>query len=355
VKLVILKPDNIGDFVLASGGLRVLSAAVGEDNLVLAVKSEVAPLARREFPRARIVRLPIRARRKGTNTTAVNLAACLPALVRLACTRADAVACLRDKRTFLQTLLFLAPRAARRVACENSLPRARESRWSWWERAVRKVFRPSLVPYPSASAGLPSDLEAHRAVVSAVLDREVPAAEIMPRLRVAWRPGGDCWLLCPLSSKDAKNYGAAEWAAALRQTGDLVPSGGLRLAGAPAQAPRLREFASALRAAGVRCAVNADAPVALEDFPAVVAAAGLVLTVDTAAAHLACAAGTPAVVVTNGNNKGVYGPYSPNGRQVWLMADLPKGRRKEWRGAIGAAEVAGAIRDALGGPRTGAT
>ena len=326
MKLVVLKPDNIGDFVMASGGIRLLAEAAGEDNLVLAVKSDVAPLARREFPRARVIRLPIRARRKGTNTTAVNLAACLPALVRLACTRADAVVCLRDQRTFLHTLLFLAPRAARRVACENSLPRARESRWGWWERAVRKIFRPSLLPYPAPAPGLPSDLGAHRAVVSAVLGREVTALEVMPRLRAAWQPGvGDSWLLCPLSSKDSKNYDAAKWAAALREVGDLVPSGGIRLAGAPDQAARLREFASSLRGAGVPCAVNVDTSVPLPDFCAVVASAGLVLTVDTAAAHLACAAGTPAVMVTNGNNQGVYGPYSPNGRQVWLMADLPKG------------------------------
>jgi ADP-heptose:LPS heptosyltransferase len=348
VKLVILKPDNIGDFVMASGGIRVLAEAAGEGNLVLAVKSDVASLARREFPRARVVRLPIRARRKGTNTTAVNLASCLPALVRLAATRADAVVCLRDKRTFLHSLLFLAPRAGRRVACENSLPRARESRWGWWERAVRKVFRPSLLPYPAPAPGLPSDLGAHRAVVSAVLGHEVAAAGIMPRLRVAWQPGGDNWLLSPLSSKDSKNYDPAKWAAALREVGDLVPPGGIRLAGAPDQAARLREFASALRGCGLTCAVNVDAPVPLPDFCAVVASAALVLTVDTAAAHLACAAGTPAVVVTNGNNKGVYGPYSPNGRQVWLMADLPKGRRKEWREQIGASEVAGAIRGVLG-------
>jgi len=348
VKLVILKPDNIGDFVLAAGGIRVLAEAAGEDNLVLAVKSDVASLARREFPQARVVRLPIRARQKGTNTTAVNLFACLPALVRLGCTRADAVVCLRDKRTFLHTLLFLAPRAARRVACENSLPRARKRRWSWWERAVRKVFRPTLLPYPAPGLGVPSDLGAHRAVVSAVLGREVTAAEVMPRLRGVWQAGGDSWLLCPLSSKNSKNYDPAKWAAALREVGDLVPSGGIRLAGAPDQAARLREFASALRGGGATRAVNVDASVPLPDFAAVVAAAGLVLTVDTAAAHLACAAGTPAVVVTNGNNKGVYGPYSPNGRQVWLMADLPKGRRKEWREQIGASEVAGAIRGVLG-------
>jgi ADP-heptose:LPS heptosyltransferase len=348
VKLVVLKPDNIGDFVLAAGAIRLLAEAAGEDQLVLAVKSDVAPLACREFPRSRVIRLPIRARRKGTNTTAVNLAACLPALARLARTRADAVVCLRDKRTFLHTLLFLAPRAPRRVACENSLPRSRQSRWGWWERAVRKVFRPSLQTYPAPAPGLPSDLGAHRAVVSALLGREVTAAEIMPRLRLAWQPGGDHWLLCPFSSKESKNYDAAKWGAALREVADAVPSGGIRLAGAPDQAARLREWASALRGTGLRCAVNVDAPVPLPAFAEVVAAAGLVLTVDTAAAHLACATGTPAVMVTNGNNEGVYGPYSPNGRQVWLRADVPKERRREWRDMIGAADVAGAIRGVLG-------
>jgi ADP-heptose:LPS heptosyltransferase len=297
VRIFVLKPDNIGDFVLACGAIRLLADQAGEENLVLAVKADVAPLARQEFPRARILALPIRPRRRGERTTLVNFLRCLPVLVRLRGLRADVAVCLRDKRTTLQTLLFLAPRATRRVACENSLPRVRQFRWSLWERMVHRMGRPVLLPYPPAEPGAPSDLIAHRVVAAEALGRSVTLAEVMPRLRCAHWSGGDHWLLCPLSSKARKDFPAERWAEALRETRDLLPPGGIRLVGSPDQAARLMEFAAALRNAGVEGALQVDHPAALADFPASLARSALVLTVDTAAAHVACAAGTPAVIV----------------------------------------------------------
>lgn len=343
MRLVVLKPDNIGDFVLACGAIRVMADAAGESNILLAVKSDVAPLARREFPAAQVMALPIRPKRKGINTAAVNIFACLPPLLRLFATRAETSVCLRDKRTFLETVLWLAPRAGRRVACENSLRRSKGGRWVMWENMVRKLFRPVLLPYPVAQPGVPSDLQAHRVVASEVVGREFAAADIMPRLRCAHAAAGDFWLCCPFSSRPSKDLPARVWAAALRATGDLRPPAGLRLTGAPDQTARLEEFAAELRVCGLPYDIRVDHSVSLGDFPAVVAQAGLVLTVDTAAAHLACAVGAPAVIVASKKNEGVYAPYSPEGRQIWLMA----GRGRSWRDSVSAEEIAYAVRRAL--------
>ena len=344
MRLFVLKPDNIGDFLIACGGLRALADAAGEENLWLAVKSDVAPLARTEFPRARVMGLPIRPKTRERNPTTANLAAGLPRLLRLSVARVDAAVCLRDKRTFLDTLLWLAPRAARRVACDNSLRRARGGRWMLWESAVKTIFRPVLLPYPAPQPGVPSDLQAHRAVVSEVLGRELAAADLMPRLRCARWTGGDSWLCCPFSSRPSKDLPAAVWADALRTVADLLPADGLRLTGAPDQASRLAVFAAELEACGVGCAVRVAPPVPLGGFPAVVAGAGLVLTVDTAAAHLACAVGAPAVIVASRKNEGIYAPYSADGRQVWVMA----GEGRGWRGAVKPGDIARAVRRARG-------
>jgi len=343
VRLFVLKPDNIGDFLLACGGLRALADAAGEKNLLLAVKADVAPLARRELPRARIIALPIRPKRKGFNTTAINLAACLPAILRLAGTRVDVAICLRDKRTFLDTILWLAPRAERRVACQSSLRRTKAGRWGWWEGFVQTAFRPEFLPYPSAQPGLPSDLLAQATVAAEVLGRPLSEAEIMPRLRSARWIGGDSWLCCPFSSRPSKDVPASLWAQALCACGDLWPRDGLCLAGAPDQAGRLALFSDELKSAGLALPIRIAPPVPLGDFPVAVAKAGLVLTVDTAAAHLACAVGTPAVILTSRKNEGTYAPYSPDGRQVWIMT----GQGRSWRETLKTEDISQALRRAL--------
>jgi ADP-heptose:LPS heptosyltransferase len=116
------------------------------------------------------------------------------------------------------------------------------------------------------------------------------------------------------------------------------------LSGAPDQAERLAVFADELRAAGLSMPVRVAPAVALEEFPAAVAGAGLVLTVDTAAAHLACAVGAPAVIVASRKNEGIYAPYSPDGRQVWVMT----GEGRSWREALKPEDMARAVRRALG-------
>jgi len=344
VRLFVLKPDNIGDFLIACGGIRALADAAGEENLSLGVKADVAPLAQREFPAAQIIALPIRPKRKGFNTTAINLGACLPTLLRLAGTRVDVAICLRDKRTFLDTILWLAPRAARRVACQSSLRRAKGGRWGWWEGFVRAVFRPDVLPYPSPQPGRPSDLLAQAALAKEVVGRSLSEAEVMPRLGSARWIGGNSWLCCPFSSRPSKDVPASLWAQVLGACRDLWPRDGLCLAGAPDQAARLALFSEELKAAGLALPIRVAPPVPLGDFPDVVAEAGLVLTVDTAAAHLACAVGAPAVIVTSRKNEGVYAPYSPDGRQVWIMT----GQGRAWRETLNTEDVAQAVRRALG-------
>jgi hypothetical protein len=345
VRLFVLKPDNIGDFLIACGGIRALAESAGEKNLLLAVKADVAPLARREFPGARIIALPIRPKRKGFNTTAINLCACLPSLLRLAGTRVDVAVCLRDKRTFLDTILWLAPRAARRVACQSSLRRAKGGRWGWWEGLVRTVFRPELLPYPSPQPCLPSDLQAQGVLASEVVGRPLSESELMPRFGSARWIGGDSWLCCPFSSRPSKDVAASLWARALDACRDLWPRGGICLAGAPDQAERLALFAEELKAAGLALPIRIAPPVPLGDFPDAVAESGLVLTVDTAAAHLACAVGAPAVILTSRKNEGTYAPYSPDGHQVWVMT----GQGRSWRETLKTEDIAHAVRRALVG------
>lgn len=335
---------------MSTGAIRLLAREHGEENTTLVVKDEIASLARREFPGANIVGLPWQPKRKGHSRTIANMRHCLPAWRHLRRLRVEDSVSLRARRNYVQTALFAAPRAQRRFAAENPLVRKGKPRRQIVEALLVHLAHPRLLPYPppTAESGVPSELVSFRAIVAEMLGREVAPDEIMPRLSsVQWQGGGG-WLLCPFSSNPVKDYSAGRWADSLREALKTAAPGVIQLAGGPAQWEALREFAASLRAGGVTCAVEVLPPGPLEKFPDLVAKADLVLTVDTAAAHFACASGAPAVIVACGLNSGIYGPYSPNGRQIWLVGDYARLRAKGWQESVPPDAVAAAIGRASG-------
>jgi len=347
MSVAILKLDEIGDFLLATGAIRLLAQAHGEENTVILVKSEIVPLARREFARADVVEIPWQPRRKGRNQAAANIRHCFPLWRRLRAVRVDLCVCLRSQRDYIQTMLFAAPRARRRVAPENVLLQGGKFRRRAAEALLRGLARPRLVPYPPVGQDLPTELASHRSVVAEALGREISVAEILPALvTVRWR-GGEGWLVCPFSSRAAKDYSAQRWAQVLREAVARHAPRAIRLAGAADQSSRLQEFAAVLRSSGIDCPVEVNIAVSLENFPEAVAAADLVLTVDTAAAHFACATGAPAVIVASGLHHGTYGPYSTNGRQQWISGDWGGRGREGWQDSFPPGDVAEKIRAVL--------
>ena len=342
MRVFILKPDAIGDFILSTGCIRLMARELSEKNLVIAVRSDVAPLAKAQFPQAEVIPLPLREKRRLVNLATVNVINCLPAWLRLLTLRVDAAICLRSMRAYLHTITFYLPRAKRYIACENLLLSNPRLRRPAVENFVRSAFKPTLIPYP-ASSKLPTDVEANRLVAEEVLQRKVSEQEILATLTPP-RPvsARNRWLLCPFSSTKSKDYPAEAWAAALKLLAPERAEATLHLAAGPSQAERLHEFARTLQAAGLNN-ITIDPTFSLPDFLQSIAEARLVLTVDTAAAHMACALDTPAVIVSAGQHPGVYAPYSKNGHQHWIIppGDLPK---NEWRQQITPKMVADCVR-----------
>lgn len=310
----------------------------GEENLIVAVRADVAPLAKSQFPRAEVVALHLREKRRIVNLATVNVINCLPAWLRLISLQADAAVCLRSMRAYLHTITFYLPRVRRRIACENLLLANPRMRRPAVEKFVGRFFKPTLIPYPSPG-NLPTDIEANRLVATELLNREVSRDEILPTLTPPRKVDtSQRWLLCPFSSTKSKDYPAEAWAAALKLLASERSEAPIHLAASPAQADRLKEFARILEATGLKN-ITIDPPVPLPDFLQSIAEARLVLTVDTAAAHMACALETPAVIVSAGQHLGVYAPYSKNGLQVWLTP--PPGLSKNaWRAHLTPEKVA---------------
>jgi len=341
LRVFILKPDAIGDFILASGTIALLARELGEKNLALAVRSDVAPLARSQFPAATTFPLTMREKRRILNVTAVNIIGSLPSWIRMLGISVDASVCLRSMRSYLHTVCFYTPRGKRRIACENQLLNSPRVRRPAVENFVRRAFKPTLLPYPGIGA-LPTDLEANRLVASELLGRNIASTEILPVLRTA-SGQSDRWLLCPFSSTRSKDYPAESWASVFKMLEPLRGSDPLHVAAGPSQAERLAEFAGTLRSCGVSN-IMVDPPAGLAGFLDQLAASKVVFTVDTAAAHMACATRTPAIIASAGQHPGVYAPYSPDGRQVWVLPP-PSMPQKQWRDAVSPALLAEKTRE----------
>jgi len=351
LRVFVLKPDAIGDFILATGCLRLLAREIGGENLFLAVRSDVAPLARTQFPTSTIFPLTLRTKRRILNITTVNVFHNLPVWFRLLSNRFDAAICLRSMRAYLHTITFYLPRAKRRIACENLLLANPRVRRPAVERFATRTFHPTLLPYPSFSKELPTDIEANRIVIEELLGQRISYAEALPTLTPP-RPLSSQrnWLLAPFSSSKSKDYPASMWAEALQSTTHLRADAPLHLAAAPHQTKRLSDFAASLAAAGIKNATIL-APQPLDEHVQTIAEASLVLTVDTAAAHMACATGTRAVIVSAGQHPGVYAPYSTNGLQHWLLPDTSRSS-KDWHSAIPPQRIASSIAESFTPPHT---
>ena len=128
MRVFILKPDAIGDFILASGCIRLIAGESGEENLVLAVRSDIAPLAIIQFPKALVLPLTLREKRRILNVTTVNILHSLPSWLWMLGLRADAALCLRSMRAYLHTISFSPPRQTpHRLRKPPSRPPARSS------------------------------------------------------------------------------------------------------------------------------------------------------------------------------------------------------------------------------------
>lgn len=355
VRVFVFKPDGIGDFVLATGAIRLLARTFGEDNLTLCVKTILVPLARDQFPRAAVWELPTAAERKVINLFLWNFFATLPLALRLRRSRFEAAICLRSMRNYLETYLFLAASAPRHIACENILLRAGRRVRTTVERWVGRLLRPELVPYPVAAA-LPLEIEANRVVVERLLGRAVRPEEVLPDLRNDAKPAnpspGPYWICAPITNLQSKVFPFARWREVFATLSAQTPIPPIHLVGVPSDVPKLEELRAGLVADGLR--VEIVLPPDLPAFVRAIDGAGLVLSVDTAAAHFATALDRPTVVVFSGLHLGMFGPWSRSPAQAWVLPDPvpPGGKKRKWHTRLSSVAVADAVRSVLAAHET---
>jgi ADP-heptose:LPS heptosyltransferase len=331
VRYFLFKPDGIGDFVLATGAIDLLAREAGEENLVICVRSLLAPLAKAQFPQATIIELPVAEKRKVVNLFALNFIRCLPVWRELRAQPVDGAACFRSMRNYLHTFLFYSARASRFVACENLLVRSRRASRVFVEELAQRLVNPELLPYPEPQPGVPSEIEANRLVVAQLLQREVDISEVLPVLKSPDKHAAGPWVCCPLSSMESKDYPFESWRALLEPFKSEIRD--LLLVGSEHQRARLTELEAMLREAGILGA-RVFIPENLVAFVNVIAQSSMVLCVDTAAAHIATALDKRCVVLFSEMHAGMFGPWKRSENQVWLTPEFPDGKKRKWHKGI---------------------
>ena len=328
----LFKPDGIGDFFLSSGVVRLMAKEYGEENLVITVLPPLESVIRGQFPKATPVVLPLRKNRVILNVFVANLLRCLRPWMMLMGTKVDVSISLRHMRDYFQNVLFFSVRSKKRLIASNLLLGNRRPVRRWTEKAFIGLFRPMVIEYPTAGAGVPSELEVNRLLAGAALGRNVSLEEIWPQLKSVNLPPvvGPYWVCAPFSSSLEKDFPEQRWIEIFQnlKTYEKLPQ--LVLTGSRDQLGSLEAMRDHFKNSGF---VDAEIPRIvlpenLQSFIDLLAGASCVLTVDTAAAHAATALDRRTVILFSGLHQGMFAPWNRSSRQKWI---LPKhGGEGEW-------------------------
>lgn len=313
-RAVIFKVDRIGDFVLALGALRVALREWGEEHCLLVISPLVAELVATEFPRTpRLVLAPF-----------VGLKRFFPA-VRHARRALGDIECevalsLRHQRWDFDELCLSWLHAQRVQVLEDVEQAAMFAarRAYVMPRATRTIFRDEAAA-PAHHPDSCRELRMHRQLLSEVLGRPVAMEEVWPELFAEASSPATEVVICPLGSHPLRDLSPAHLGAVLA----VLRRAGLAavFTGDAGQRDRLNELVAGLRAQGFQ-QLRVQTDYTLTDFVCALAAAPLVVTTESAAAHLATALDRPAVVILGGGHYGQFGPWRRSERQVWLTNRL---------------------------------
>ena len=306
----IYKVDRVGDFVLALGAIRRIVQAEGAKNCLLIISPYVQELAAREFPSVeQVVVQPFLTglrpllrylrSRSGEN------------LFRLGVGK---LICLRHHRFFLENIILGFIPAGETWGAVNS-ELARES--GQWLGSIS--FDHTCRTFPELP-GEPSEMSRHRAVVDCFFGYAVEVADVVPCMEAG---SADLVRFVGVSP-----YGSA----AVRDFPlDLLASTGrflwrehhlpLRLLSPREDANRYGELADRLTRAGVPSVEVRVCPT-LADLIDAVSECRLVLSVETATAHLATALDRPLIALVGGGHYGWLAPWWRSSRQKWLTHPL---------------------------------
>jgi len=305
-KVGIFKPDGLGDFVLALGAIRRIVENYGEDNCVLITCPLAGELPRREFPNVEHVTLP------GTNARLWrhwSRLSHMPLFAR----GVERLVCLRHHRPFHQDVVIDAIPHENSIGAPTSLA-LRDSR-DWAPRRHRFDFE--ITPPSSWGDRECYDLICHRLVVAAALDRAPDSVNVLPTLeRLDTGPILPTAAVSPYGSHSTKDFPTRLLAEVARHI-ERIHGLSITLLSPHASDIRYSALAAELKKAGAHQVSVMQTPT-FEDYLRAISQCRIVISVDTATAHLAVAMDRPLLALLGGGHYGYFAPWSRSRRQRWI-------------------------------------
>lgn len=316
-RVAIVKLDRLGDFVLALAAIKRLIRHHGEERCVLIISPAAAELAQREFPAVERVVLPAS---QGHARAVLAAWRHRRALGALGVTR---TVCLRHQRWDYDELVLSWTGAAEHVRLETTFTARLQS-----GRRTFVLDAPGAHSWPRGENRWPppegycQELLRHAELVAQATGDRPAFDALLPELTVSAPALGPvpAIVITPLGSAPVRDLPPPLLAAALTEI-RARSAGPVIFLGSVGQKARLEKLVALppLRNLG---AVEVRTDLDLAEYLAVVASSPLVLTVETATAHLATAMNRPMVALIGGGHFGEFAPWHRSSRQTWLTERL---------------------------------
>lgn len=309
----IYKVDRLGDFVLALSAIRQIVQHEGAENCVLMISPYAEALARREFPD--VVQVQIRYEYTGAISVWRYFRG--RAMEELFCRGVNMLICLRHQRTARENASLAAIPASQTWGTIDFQPSSQASHWD-------RLSFDHGISHEEPDPGEPWELARHRTLLSHYLGRRVNHSEILPSLTPGWVPRGEFVSVAPFGSNAIRAFPRSLLVAAGRY---LWHTHQLRLGllSPPSEVPRYQELARELTEFGVP-GTEVRVCASLEELIQSISLSRLVLSVETATAHLATAMDVPLVTLIGGGHLGWFGPWQRSKRQQWLTNPVSCGQ-----------------------------
>lgn len=309
LKVCIFKPDRLGDYVLASGAVRLILEEFGEENCLLVTSPIAFDMAQSQCASVQMQAIPPFGIRLHTQ----DLLTLFAHRRQLGSFSFDHVVCLRHQRLRVQNLALYWINTRTSHGLTN--PPGYSLGDGFEFRFTNEAGYPDRAPKPMCR-----EIEAHRIVVQSLLRREVAMEDVIPRLKGITRREENYLLLNPFSSDKLKDYPLDMFADAALHAQSILGAA-IRIVCAPERMGAVGPLEKTLRNGGASVLATVDA--SFSEYIESIANARGVLTVDTATAHIAAALDIPTVVLLGGGHYGQFGPWRRSSRQQWLSHREP--------------------------------
>jgi len=316
-RILLFKPDGIGDFILWSAVFQELDRRCSNAKITILCCAPTGELVRRMFANWKVVQIP---RRPKNIPSFLWMLFKHPNLCLIK--KQDVLLDLRPHRASWELLYVIFLRAAYKVGLQRSASTFRGTVLP--EKSFFDLYIPEDEDCRTKSDGQDcAELNSVRQL-SARLWRSAPTSN-MPDLRFFSWPlpkmpaGKKFWVIGPFSGNAIRDYPLPKWKEVLQQLVSQVPSPDcLLICGAPTQRAQAEHYKQSLQ--GVLPVENLSGRHQLDETAGVLLQSELVFATESALAHLSVALRRPTVAILGGGHYGLFAPWGTSAAPVhWIQ------------------------------------